>query len=43
MNKYRTHNCGELTIKNVGENVKLARLDTNNKRFRGYEIYRFKR
>ena len=24
MNQYRTHNCNELTIKNVGENVKLA-------------------
>ena len=24
MNEYRTHNCSELTIKNVGENVKLA-------------------
>ncbi len=23
-NKYRNHNCGELNIKNVGENVKLA-------------------
>lgn len=23
-NKYRDHNCGELNIKNVGENVKLA-------------------
>ena len=23
-NKYRTHNCGELNIKNVGEEVKLA-------------------
>ena len=24
MNEYRTHNCSELTIKNVGEDVKLA-------------------
>lgn len=24
MNEYRTHNCGELTIKNVGQNVKLS-------------------
>ena len=24
MNEYRTHNCSELTIKDVGENVKLA-------------------
>ena len=24
MNEYRTHNCGELTIKNVGEEVRLA-------------------
>ena len=23
-NKYRNHTCGELTIKNVGEEVKLA-------------------
>lgn len=30
MNEYRTHNCNELTIKNVGENVKLARMGTNN-------------
>ena len=24
MNEYRTYNCGELRINNVGENVKLA-------------------
>ncbi len=24
MNKYRTHNCNELTLKNVGEEVKLS-------------------
>ena len=24
MNEYRTHNCGELTIKNVGEEVRLS-------------------
>lgn len=24
MNKYRTHNCNELTLKNVGETVKIA-------------------
>ena len=23
-NKYRTNNCGELTIKNVGQEVRLA-------------------
>ena len=23
-NQYRTHNCGELSIKNVGEEVRLA-------------------
>ena len=23
-NKYRNHNCGELSIKNVGQEVKLA-------------------
>ena len=23
-NKYRTHNCGQLNIKNVGEEVRLA-------------------
>lgn len=30
MNEYRTHNCGELTIKNVGEEVRLSRLGTKN-------------
>ena len=30
MNKYRTHNCNELSIKNVGEEVKLARMGTNH-------------
>ena len=24
MNEYRTHNCGELRIKNIGENVKIS-------------------
>ena len=24
MNEYRTHNCNELTLKNVGETVKIA-------------------
>ena len=24
VNKYRSHNCGELTIKNVGEEVRLS-------------------
>ena len=24
MNEYRTHNCNELNLKNVGETVKLA-------------------
>ena len=24
MNEYRTHNCNELNLKNVGEEVKLA-------------------
>lgn len=24
MNEYRTHNCGELNIKNVGEEIKLS-------------------
>ena len=24
MNPYRTHTCGELNIKNIGEEVKLA-------------------
>ena len=23
-NEYRTHNCGELRIKNIGENVKIS-------------------
>ena len=30
MSKYRTHNCNELNLKNVGETVKLARMGTNN-------------
>ena len=28
-NEYRNHTCGELTIKNVGEEVKLIRIENN--------------
>ncbi len=30
LNMYRTKNCGELNLKNVGEEVELARVDTKN-------------
>lgn len=29
---YRTKTCGELTLKNVGEGIELARMDTKNKK-----------
>ena len=42
-NIYRNYMCGNLNIKNVGEVVRLSRMGTKNKKFRCYEIYRFKR
>ena len=32
MHEYRTHNCGELRAKNVGEIVKLSRMGRHYKR-----------
>ncbi len=40
---YRTKTCGELKLKNVGEEVELARMDTKNKKPRRHDIYRLKR
>lgn len=36
---YRTKNCGELNLKDVGEEVELARMDTKNKKPRRHDIY----
>ncbi len=33
-NIYRTHNCNELRIENVGEEVRLSRICSKNKKFR---------
>ncbi len=38
-NMYRTKNCGELNLKDVGEEVELARMDTKNKKPRRHDIY----
>ena len=42
MNKFRTHNCSELSEKEIGKNVYL-RLASQKKRSRQSVIYRFER
>lgn len=38
-NEYRTHNCGELRISDVGKEVRLARVCTKNKKPRKNDFY----
>ena len=43
MNKYRTHNCSELSEKEIGKEDLSFWMVTQKKRSRKFIIYRFKR